>query len=427
MADKLTICLIGAGSSYTPEIMDGLLGLSPERLPIGAVHMTDINPERLGVMAGLSRRMAAAADSDIVVRDDVSLEAMLEGADFVVTEVRVGGMEARYLDESIPLKYGIIGQETTGPGGMMKALRTIPPMLDIARAVERVCPDAFVLNYTNPSGIVTEAVTKHTGARFIGLCSGIPGMTRRIREKIGDAYPDLHVYCVGLNHLGFIHRLTSQGRDVTDEAIARLYAQDERAEVDNAQMALAKLVGTIDAVPISYVNYFYRRRQRVEHALAAPETRAQTIMKIQKDVFDEAAREDSHEKPEALTKRGGGGYSSVTFAVMDAIHNDTGAEIGCSVPNRGTVEQIDDDASVEVVCKMGRNGPEPIPVGPIPLAYRGLVLAVKAYETLTVEAAVTRSRKLALQALLNHPLVGDLDVADPLLDELLEAHGLDFH
>ena len=427
MAGKLTICLVGAGSSYTPEIMDGLLGLSPERLPIGAVHMTDINRDRLGVMAGLSRRMVAAAGSDIEVQDDVSLKKMLEGADFIVTEVRVGGMEARYLDESIPLKYGIIGQETTGPGGMMKALRTIPPMLDIARAVERVCPDAFVLNYTNPSGIVTEAVTKHTNARFIGLCSGIPGMTRRIREKIGDTYPDLHVYCVGLNHLGFIHRLTSQGRDVTDEAIARLYARDERAEVDNAQMALAKLVGTINAVPISYVNYYYHRRQRVEHAQAAPETRAQTIMKIQKDVFEEAAREDSHGKPEALKKRGGGGYSSVTFAVMDAIHNDTGAEIGCSVPNRGTVEQIDDDASVEVVCKIGRNGPEPIPVGPIPLAYRGLVLAVKAYETLTVEAAVTRSRKLALQALLNHPLVGDLDVAEPMLDELLEAHGLDFH
>jgi len=427
MAGKVSLCIVGAGSSYTPELVDGLLELSPERLPIGAVHMTDIDERRLGIMAGLSRRMVAAAGRDIEVRDDVSLEAMLEGADFVITEIRVGGMEARYLDESIPLKYGIIGQETTGPGGMMKALRTIPPMIEIARTVERVCPDAFMLSYTNPSGIVTEAVTRHTNARFMGLCSGIPGMTRRIREKLGDAYPDLHVYCVGLNHLGFIHRITSQGRDVTAEAIERLYESDERAEVDNAQMAMAKLVNTIDAIPISYVNYYYRRRQRVEHAQAAPETRAQAIMKIQKEVFAEAAREDTHAKPESLKKRGGGGYSHVMFAVMDAILNDTGAEVAGSVPNRGTIEQIDDDASVEVVCKVGRNGPEPIPVGPIPLAFRGLVLAVKAYETLTVEAAMTRSRKLALQALLNHPLVGDLDVAERLLDELIEAHGLDFH
>ena len=426
MHDKLTLCVVGAGSSYTPEIVDGLLKLCPERLPVGALHLTDVDARRLGIMAGLSRRMIAAAGRGIAVRDDTRLEPMLEGADFVVTEIRVGGMEARHLDESIPLKYGIIGQETTGPGGMFKALRTIPPMLEIARTVERVCPDAFILSYTNPSGIVTEAVTRHTNARFMGLCSGIPGMERRIREQLGDAYPDLHVYCVGLNHLGFIHRIVSDGRDVTAEAIERLYAADERTDSDNAQMAMARLVRVLGAIPISYVNYYYRRRERVAHAREAPRTRAQIIMEIQEQVLAEAAREDCRSKPEALKKRGGGGYSYVTFAAMDAIHNDTGAEIACSVPNRGTIEQIDDAASVEVVCTVGRNGPEPIPVGPIPLAFRGLVLAVKAYETLSVEAAVTRSRKLALQALLNHPLVGDLDVAEPLLDEMLRAHGLEF-
>jgi 6-phospho-beta-glucosidase len=423
---NLTLCIVGAGSSYTPELIDGLMGLSPERLSVGRINLADLDRRRLGIMAGLSRRMISAAGRKIVVSDDTSLERMLEGADFVITQIRVGGMKARHLDESIPLKYGIIGQETTGPGGMFKALRTIPPMLEIARAVCRVCPEAFMLNYTNPSGIITEAVTKHTGARFMGLCSGIPGMQRRIREQLGDAYPDLHIYCVGLNHLGFAHRIVSDGRDVTSEVIDRLYAADDRALTDNAQAAMGRLVRTLGAIPISYVNYYYRRRERVLHAQQAPETRAQVIMGIEEQVLAEAADETTHAKPQALRKRGGGGYSNVTFSAMDAIHNDTGAEVACSVPNRGTVQQIDDDAAVEVVCKVGRDGPVPIPVGPIPLAFRGLVLAVKTYESLTVEAAVKRSRALALRALLNHPLVGDLDVAEPLLDEMLQAHGLQF-
>jgi 6-phospho-beta-glucosidase len=328
-------------------------------------------------------------------------------------------MKARHLDESIPLKYGIIGQETTGPGGMFKALRTIPPMLEIANTVAAVAPDAFILNYANPSGIVAEAVSKHSKAKIIGLCSGIPWMIQHLKERFSAEYPDLHIYTVGLNHFGHIHRVISGERDVTAEIMETLAREQEKKSGDS-------LVRLLQAWPISYVGYFYHRGKAVEKAKASPQTRAQEIEGIEQEILREAAQPETVEKPEALSRRGGGGYAGITFSVMKAIVNDTGEELTCNVPNRGSVGGVEDDAVVEVVCRVDRNGAHPLPVGDIPLAFRGVMLALKAYETLTVEAAVQRSKRLAKLALLNHPLVGDLDLIEPLLDEMLAAHGLDF-
>jgi len=426
MSKELSICIVGAGSSYTPELIDGLLAQPGDRLSVGSIRLTDINAERLGIMAGLTERMVRHGGRDVEVRSGTDLDEMLAGADFVVTQIRVGGMDARYLDESIPLKYGVIGQETTGPGGMCKALRTIEPMLAIARTVERVAPEAFVLNYTNPSGIVTEAVTRHTGARFVGLCSGMPAMQAELKRRLADAYPDVRSYCVGLNHLGFIHRILSGEKDVTVEAIERLSAEDANAATDNAEMALVRVARLLGAIPISYVLYYLTRGMRVAQARDADKTRAQQIMAWEEQIFAEAADPKTVGKPEALKHRGGGGYSDVTFATMAAIANDSGQEIAVSTPNRGAIDGIDDDAAVEVVCRVDRSGATPLPVGAIPLTFRGLVQAVKAYETLTVAAAVHRDRRLVNQALLNHPLVGDLDIIEPMMDEMLAAHGLDY-
>ena len=425
MAREISICIVGAGSSYTPELVDGLIAAAPEQVPVKSIRLMDIDERRLEIMAGLTRRMTRRAKRGVEVVSDTRLDRMLEGCDFVITQIRVGGMKGRHLDESIPLKYGIIGQETTGPGGMLKALRTIGPMIEIARTVAEVCPQAYILNYTNPSGIITEAVSKHTDARIVGLCSGIPQMRRRIHEKLKDRFGDLKTYSVGLNHFGFVHRFVSGGKDVTSEAIELLY-EDDRGEGGEAGISEGALARLIQAVPISYVNYFFHAHQKLTDAKAAPETRAQTVEKIEREVLEEASRAGTVSKPAALERRGGGGYSDVTFAVMKAIHHDTGDEIAASVPNRGAVEGIDDDATVEVVCRFDASGPTPLPVGKIPAAYRGLVLALKAYETLTVEAAVTRSKKLATLALMNHPLVGDLDVIEPMLTEMLAAHGLMF-
>jgi 6-phospho-beta-glucosidase len=415
MKDSLRLCIVGAGSSYTPELIEGILAHAHDDLPVDQLNLSDIDARRLNIMAGLAERTFRQSGRKILVRSDTRLEPMLERADFVIAQIRVGGMEARHLDESIPLKYGILGQETTGPGGMCKALRTIPVILEIARAVARIAPDAFILNYTNPSGILTEAVTQYTPARFIGLCSGIPGMQKRLGEELRSSYPDLKSYSVGLNHLGFLYRFTSNGRDVTREAIRRLC---------EARPNEARLIETLGAVPMSYLNYYFHRAKTVKKQ-AEGETRAQVVTRLQEEILRQAGDPSFVGKPDALRKRGGGGYSSITFDVLRAILRDTGEELVMSVPNRGTVDGIPADASVEVSCRVGKEGPQPIRVGPIPASFRGLVQAVKAYESLTVEAAMQRSRRLALQALLSHPLVGDMDIAEPLLSELISAHKLD--
>ncbi len=424
MINGICLCIVGAGSSYSPELVEGLLGFTDEQLPVREVRMYDVDEDRLGVMAALARRMIAHAGRAITVRHGSALAPLLDGVDFVITQIRVGGMPARILDEKIPLRHGVIGQETTGPGGMFKALRTIPPMLEIARQVEQIAPLAFILNYTNPSGIITEAVCRHTHARMIGLCSGIPGMQVFLRDLLSEQFGEIHSYCVGLNHLGFIHKFMTAGRDVSDEVIDFL-VQSLPAE-KNAGCAPIEIIRALRAVPIAYVNYYLKRLQTVEEALSRTKTRGEEIIDIEQQVFAEARDECTVTKPEALARRGGGGYANVTFRFMQAIAFDLGDELVCSVPNQDTVEGIEMRAAVEVVCKVDRSGPHPLPVGPIPLAYRGLVQAVKAYETLTVEAAVTRSRDLAIQALINNPLVVDLSLAETLVDELLLAHGLHY-
>ncbi len=422
MRDGITIAIVGAGSSYTPELIHGLLNHVEDDLPVAAIHLTDLDGHRLGIMAGLAERMVAAAGRTVRIRQSVDLDTMLDGADFVITQIRVGGMAARGLDERIPLKYGIIGQETTGPGGMVKALRTIPAMLEIARAVERRCPAATILNYTNPSGVVTEALAKYSGARIIGLCAGIPGMQADYEKRLADVYPGLRTRCIGLNHLGFIHRFLHNDNDVTADAIDRLFT----GELDENQQLQARIARLVNAIPISYLNYYVHRGMSLKNLLNAPQSRAEKVAEVEAAIFAEAADPAVTGKPAALVSRGGGGYADITFAVLHAILHDTGVELTANVPVAGCVPGIDDDAVAEIVCRIDKSGAHPLPAGPIPLAFRGLVQAVKAYETLTVEAAIHRSRRLAQQALLNHPLVGDLDIIEPLLDELLAAHGLQY-
>ncbi|WP_312165588.1 hypothetical protein [Phenylobacterium sp.] len=419
----VVLCIVGAGGSYTPEIVEGVL--ERQGLTVAQISLTDTDPDRLAVMAGLTRRMIAAKGARIAVRESADLAAAVAGADFVVTQIRVGGMAARQIDETIPLRYGVIGQETTGPGGMFKALRTIPVMIDIARTIAAIAPNAFILNYTNPSGVVTEAVLNHTDARLLGLCSSIPLLQHRLRRQLAEAFGAVEIASVGLNHLGFIHQITAGGEDVTRAAIAHL---NERYGGGDGMFASAlKIAPLLGAIPVEkYGDLYFHRRAEYEAMALAERTRAQAVMDIEAEVLAEAADPAVQAKPPALTRRGGEGYSGVTFDTLDAILNDRGARIVMSALNNGAVIGLPDNVAVETVCHVDASGARTLPVGEIPLAYRGLVQAVKAHETLTVQAAVTRSRDVALQALLAHPLVGDIDVAEPMLDDLLAAHGLDY-
>jgi 6-phospho-beta-glucosidase len=408
---KLT--LVGAGSSYTPELVDGLLRRYAD-LPIAELCLYDINPQRLATLAGLAARMVKASGLPIAVTSTQDRDETLAGAAFVNTLIRVGGMDARINDERIPLRHGVIGQETTGPGGMMKALRTIPVMLDLAQRMTEVCPNAWLINYVNPSGIIAEALGKHSRVRYVGLCSGPQSWSEAILRAMDVAPARGSVDWVGLNHLGFAIRVWVDGQDRTEAAVE---AVADRWVLD------PEWLRTLGMIPATYLRYFYHPDAVLREA-AEPgyRTRGEQVREIEAELLRQYADPGLAGKPELLKQRGGGGYADVALAAMTAIHHNTGERQIIQTLNRGAVDGIPADASVEIPCLVDRTGPHPLRVGAIPLAVRGLVQAVKAYESLTVEAAVQGSRRLALQALMAHPLVPSWSVARPLLDDLLEAN-----
>jgi 6-phospho-beta-glucosidase len=409
----MKLVIVGGGSSYTPELVQGVID-HYEVLPFAEICLMDIDERRLEILSGLSQRMLARASLPVSVTAASDRRRALEGAAFVNCLIRVGGMDARINDEHIPLKYGVIGQETTGPGGMMKALRTIPPMLDIARDLVEICPEAWLINYTNPSGIVAEALGKHSQARFVGLCSGPKGWSEAICHLMGVDPARANVDWVGLNHLGFAIRVYVDGRDATAQAVE---AVAQRWSVDGEWLR------TLGVIPATYLRYYYHHNQVVREAQApGHRTRGEQVKEIEAELLRQYADPNLADKPALLAQRGGGGYADVAFAAMWAIYHNTGERQITQVLNQGAVDGIPDDGSVEVSCVVDRTGPHPIRVGAIPLPIRGLVQAVKAYESLTVQAAVEGSRRVAMQALMAHPLVPSWEVAKPLLDELLAAN-----
>lgn len=409
----MKVVIFGGGSSYTPELVDGLIRRY-EELPVTELCLTDINPERLEVLSGLSRRMLARAGLPVVVTTTTDRRRALEGAAFVNSLIRVGGMEARILDETIPVRHGVVGQETTGPGGMMKALRTIPHMLALAHDMEEICPEAWLINYTNPSGTIAEALGKHGGVRFVGLCSGPEGWIEQILRALGVDPLRATVDWVGLNHLGFATRVCVEGRDVTEQAVE---AAAREWNID------AEWMRTLGAIPSSYLRNYYHRGRVVATAQAPGyRCRGERVREIEAELLRRYADPGLDGKPELLAQRGGGGYAEVAMASMLAIYHNKGERQIVQALNQGAVDGLPDDAAVEIACLVDGAGVHPIRFGELPLAIRGLIQAVKAYESLTVQSAVEGSRRLAMQALMAHPLVPSWEVAKPLLDELLAAN-----
>ena len=411
---KMRIAVIGAGSSYTPEIIEKLVELS-EQLPVEKISLMDIDPVRLGIMLGFSQRYAAHRGYAAEIIGTLDRREALIGADFVISQFRVGGNAARVNDEKIPMEYGLIGQETTGAGGFMKALRTVPVLLDIARDVERICPDAWIVNYTNPTGIVTEAVTRYTKARIAGLCSGglFPGSF--FGKALGVDASSIRYDYFGLNHLNFSYNIMVNGKAVAMDAFDQA--------IDSSNWSVDKdLMKKMHLFPSPYLQYFYHTEKKVSQLLDAKLTRGEEVQRIEKDIFAACADETLVDKPAALAKRGGGGYSEVALGLIDAIYNNVDKWMVVNVPNRGTVRCLPDDAVIETGCLVNSAGIRPTGFVDLPAPVWGLIAAVKNYEQLAVEAAVTGSRDTALFALLAHPLAGDYDTIKPMLDELLEAN-----
>lgn len=413
------ITLIGGGSTYTPELIDGFIRRK-EELDVGEIALYDINRERLQIVGGLVKRMVKHAGLATKVTLTTDRPAAIEGADFVNSQIRVGGVDARIRDERIPLKYNVIGQETTGPGGFMDALRTIPATLDIAGDVEKHAPDAWYLNFTNPSGVITETLIKHTPLKVVGLCNNPINAIRYIAELFKAKDEEVLLDWIGLNHLAWIRGIYVRGEDKLPQAM-KFMATSKPTGTPEFPFD-AELIQTLGMFPIGYLQYYYYHDRMVEEVKKAGKTRGEVVKEWEREALKHYADPKLVTKPPELSKRGGALYSEAAIRLILSLVTDRRDVQILGVKNEGSIKDLPDDVSVEIPCVVGKHGLSPLNCGWLPEVIRPLVLAVKAYEEYTVEAGVTGSREAALKALLVHPLVPSYPVAKALLDEMLEAN-----
>lgn len=424
----LTIAVIGAGSTYTPELVDGFLRRAGS-LPVAEFRFMDIDAEKLAIVGGLAQRMIAASPpaprrgpppKAILTQN---LDEALRGADFVLTQIRVGRLEARVKDETIPLSHKLIGQETTGIGGFMKALRTIPVLLSVARRMEELCPQAFLINFTNPAGIVTEALLKHSSIRTLGLCNVPYNMLREARERLPDELAaGARIQYLGLNHLSWITGIQAGGKDWLPDQLKGDFTGYRPANIPALEFP-PELQQWIGAIPSSYLNYYYFPARMLAELQAEEKCRGLVCQDLEAELLRLYRDPALREKPAALEKRGGAWYSEVAVSLVDAIANNKGEQHIVNVANSDCLDFLPADAVVEVACQVDKDGAHPLPVrGFANRHIKSLMQVVKGYEQLTIEAALTGNRDTAMHALFRHPLVGDWDRGKACLEELLKAH-----
>jgi 6-phospho-beta-glucosidase len=408
------VAVVGGASTYTPELVEGLVTRA-DRFPLDDLVLLDIDPERLEVVGGLAGRMLAKAGYDGALTLTGDRDRALEGADFVVVQLRVGGQAARYLDESIPPRFGCVGQETTGPGGFAKALRTVPVVLELAEEMSnRGAPGAWFIDFTNPTGLVTQALLDE-GHRAIGLCNVAIGFQRRFAEAFGVGPERVELEHVGLNHLSWERAVRVDGVDRLPEILSTrmdLVADDDMP---------GELIGALGSIPSDYLHYYYLTDEVIERQ-RTERTRAEEVMDIEAGLLELYRDPDLAEKPELLERRGGAFYSEAAAQLIASLHEGTGDVQVVNVRNDGALPDLPDDAVVEILARIDRDGAHPIPVAPLAPEMLGLVEHVKAYERLAVQAATTGDRTIALKALMTNPLAGDYRTAVPLLDALLEEN-----
>jgi 6-phospho-beta-glucosidase len=411
----IKIAVIGGGSTYTPELIEGF-ALRREILPVDELVLHDIDPERLEIVGGLAERILRKQEFPGRLTLTQDRKAAVTDAAFVLVQLRVGGLKARLGDETIPPRHGCIGQETTGAGGFAKALRTVPVVLDIAEDTARLgAPGAWLLDFTNPAGLVTQALSDH-GHHAIGLCNIPIGFQREFANQLGVPATSVQLEHVGLNHLSWERKVLVDGEDRLPQLI-ETYA-DQIGEVVDMPGDLVRLMRSI---PSYYLRYFYFTREMVSKQ-RTERPRADEVMEIERNLLEMYRDPKLDVKPKLLEERGGAFYSEAAAMLVESLHTDRGDVQVVNVRNDGAIPNLATDAVVEVACRIGAEGATPLPVDPLAPEMLGLVEAVKAYERLTVAAAVSGDRELALKALLAHPLIGDYTVARPLLDDILAAN-----
>ena len=415
---EINVTVIGSGSTYCPELVDGFIKASSS-LKLKRLVLMDIDERKRTIVGSLCVRMLKAvnSDCDVIMTDD--LDYALRGADFVVTQIRVGKLPARHLDETIPLKYDLIGQETTGIGGFFKALRTIPVMADIADRITRICPDAWLINFTNPSGIISEFLLNCTKVKSIGLCNVPINMLDDVKAAAGDA---ADITYLGLNHLSWITSVKVGGEEQLDKLFDEGFAPEVMANIqdDGFDIGCLRAAG---GIPSSYLQYYYCRDAKLKHHKESEKSRAQVCMEIEEDLLKLYSDEKIVTKPALLDLRGGHKYSLAAVSLIDSIANDKRDVHVVNIKNNGTLDFMDDDDIVEIAAVIGKDGAEPVKVEKIENRHIiGLMRIVKAYEKYTVEAGVTGSDEAALNALMLHPLLGDFERAQSCFEDMKKAH-----
>jgi len=403
---KLTV--VGAGSTYTPELVSHL-----SRLEVDEVALHDVDGERLEIVGGLAQRMLRKAGFTGTLVQTEDLDFAVDGASFVLFQIRVGGQAARLRDETIPLRCGCIGQETTGAGGFAKAMRTVPVILELAeRVAERAAPGAWIVDFTNPVGIVTRALLD-AGHRAVGLCNVAITFQRQLARLLDVDPARVRVDQVGLNHLTWIRAVLLDGRNVLPDLLTE--HGDELAESVELPRGVLDDLG---ALPSYYLHYFYAH----DRVLAEQETgvpRAQTVAEIERDLLEMYRDPELVEKPALLDRRGGAYYSEAAVGLVASLASTDGAVHVVDTRNNGTLAGLADDDVVELPARVGADGLAPLPQEALAPELLGLVQHVAAYERLTAEAAVTRDPVTARKALLAHPLIGQAEMVDALSEALV--------
>ena len=418
----LKLAVVGGGSTYTPELIEGITRRAA-RLPVDELVLLDIDPERLEIVGGLAGRMLRRLEWPGKLTLTGDTDAALDGASFVLIQLRVGGQAARLVDETLPPKFGTIGQETTGAGGFAKALRTVPVVLDLAeRTAKRAATGAWIVDFTNPVGIVSQALLDE-GHRAIGLCNVAIGFQREFAKRYGVEPERVELEHVGLNHLSWERAVRVDGVD----RLSEILAGDGAAEIGEWVGSPTEVVRLTNSIPSYYLKYYTSFDKVLHDQLDGAESRAEQVMDIEGELLDMYRNPNLDEKPKLLERRGGAFYSEAAAQLIASLHDGRGDVQVVDIRNGdGTgaraLPDLPDKAVVEVPARITREGAEIIPLSPLAPEMRGLVQAMKAYEELAVAAAKSGDRGTALKALLANPLVARWSIAEPLLDALLEAN-----
>ena len=429
--EAIKIVTIGGGSSYTPELVEGFIKRY-DILPVKELCLVDIpeGKEKLETVGALAMRMIEKAGVPMKITLSYNRQEALKNADFVTTQMRIGRLPARIKDERIPISHGMIGQETNGAGGMFKAFRTIPVILDIVRDIEKICPDAWLINFTNPAGMVTEAILRYTNfKKTIGLCNVPVNMVSGFAKMLGVEEDEVTMEIQGINHFIFATDVFVNGESRFDELLHKYaYLKEE----DTIQMKnfvslpySPSFIKGLNAIPCPYHNYyFYTKEQLKEEQIQYQKgtVRGEVVSQTEEELFELYSHKELAEKPQQLAMRGGAKYSDAACNLIASIYNNTGDIQYVDVRNNGAIADLPADSAVEVACRITSDGPKPIATGELKLPISGYVHMMKTFERLVCEAAVTGNRDLAVTALNMNPLCQSDSDANQVVDELIEAH-----